>query len=56
MRAAGLSWLTPSLAVLDKSAGHVDRLARRVDGLPRGSPRKSMVVVASVRVARVPLC
>lgn len=46
---------TPSLAVLDKSAGHIDRLARRVDRLPCGGPSKSVVVVASVSVARVPL-
>lgn len=26
---------TPSLAVLDKGAGHIDGLARRVDRIPR---------------------
>lgn len=46
---------TSWLAVLDESAGHVDRLACRIDRLSRGGPSKSVIVVASVRVARVPL-
>ncbi|KAL2289659.1 hypothetical protein FJTKL_01897 [Diaporthe vaccinii] len=37
----------PRLAVLDKSAGHIDLLARWVDRVPRGGPSKSVVVVAS---------
>lgn len=46
---------TSWLAVLDKGAGHIDRLARRVDRLSSGGPSKSLIVVASVCVARVPL-